>query len=150
MLRRAMYLAVFFPVFVLALLGGELAVAQSPASDEGAYCVYLTEQAKAQSDLLRTPNAVGALTQPDTGLPTQLVGGLTLSLSSVKKAGITLDAAQATYYLGRENVLQADQSQMSAFTESLFAYLQRNAVSADRHFRIPPNQAIEIGIRLGV
>jgi hypothetical protein len=89
-----MYFAVFFPVFVLALLGGELAVAQSPASDEGAYCAYLTEQAKAQSDLLRTPNAVGALTQPDTGLPTQLVGGLTLSLSSVKKAGITLDAAR--------------------------------------------------------
>jgi len=85
-------------VLPLALMFcGEIAAAQTSqnsGADEATYCAYLTEQAKAQSDLLRTPNAVGAFTQPDTGLPTQLVGGLTLSLSSVKKAGITLDAAR--------------------------------------------------------
>lgn len=65
------------------------------AADENvAYCNYLTEQAKAQSDLLRTPNVLGAFTQPETGLPTQLVGGGSLSLSSVKKAGLTLEVAR--------------------------------------------------------
>lgn len=90
---RIVNLALLFAQLTL----GNIAIAQTaqlPATDEGAYCTYLTEQAKAQSDLLRTPNAVGAFTQPDTGLPTQLVGGLTLSLSSIKKAGITLDAAR--------------------------------------------------------
>jgi len=84
-------------VYLALLTLGNMAMAQTsqlPATDEAAYCTYLAEQAKAQSDLLRTPNAVGAFTQPDTGLPTQLVGGLTLSLSSVKKAGITVDAAR--------------------------------------------------------
>jgi hypothetical protein len=70
------------------------AIAQNPSADQQAYCSYLTEQALAQSDLLRTPSGVAAFTQPDTGLPTQLVAGATLSLSSVKKAGITLDAAR--------------------------------------------------------
>jgi hypothetical protein len=95
-------------VIYLALLTlGNIAMAQIPqlpATDEGAYCTYLTEQAKAQSDLLRTPNAVGAFTQPDTGLPTQLVGGLTLSLSSVKKAGITLDAARKNCELYQSSI----------------------------------------------
>jgi len=62
--------------------------------ENAAYCNYLTEQAKAQSDLLRTPSAIGAFTQPETGLPTQLVGGGSLSLSNVKKAGLTLEVAR--------------------------------------------------------
>lgn len=62
--------------------------------DPQAYCIYLTEQALAQSDLLKTPKALGAFTQPETGLPTQLVVGASLSLSDYKKAGITLDVAR--------------------------------------------------------
>jgi hypothetical protein len=66
----------------------------NPGAEQQDYCAYLTEQAQAQSDLLRTPAGLAAFTQPDTGLPTQIVAGATLSLSSVKKAGITLDAAR--------------------------------------------------------
>jgi hypothetical protein len=79
---------------ILILSISPFATAQNPAAEQQAYCSYLTEQAQAQSDLLRTPNGVASFTQPDTGLPTQLVAGATLSLSSVKKAGITLDAAR--------------------------------------------------------
>jgi hypothetical protein len=70
------------------------AAAQSVQSDQQAYCAYLTEQAKAQTDFLRTPTALGSFTQPDTGLPQQLVAGAQLSLSNLKKAGITLDVAR--------------------------------------------------------
>jgi hypothetical protein len=66
----------------------------NPNTEQQDYCVYLTEQAQAQGDLLRTPAGLAAFTQPDTGLPTQVVAGATLSLSSVKKAGITLDVAR--------------------------------------------------------
>src|SRR5579863_10108583 len=70
------------------------AAAQTVQTDQQAYCVYLTEQAKAQTDFLRGPTALGSFTQPDTGLPQQLVGGAQLSLSNLKKAGITLDVAR--------------------------------------------------------
>jgi hypothetical protein len=62
--------------------------------DPQSYCTYLTELALAQSDLLKTPKALSAFTQPETGLPTQLVVGASLSLSDYKKAGVTLDVAR--------------------------------------------------------
>lgn len=79
---------------VLLLSIATLAGAQDMNADAKAYCVYLDEQAKAQSDFLRTPDALAGFTQPDTGLPMQLVAGAQLSLSNLKKAGITLDAAR--------------------------------------------------------
>jgi KUP system potassium uptake protein len=57
---------------------------------------------------------------------------------------------ETTYYLGRESVQGGQKGTMGAFAESLFSYLQRNAVAADRHFHIPPRQVIEIGIQLDV
>jgi hypothetical protein len=62
--------------------------------DQQAYCKYVNEQAAAQHDLLLTPNAVAGLTQPNTGLPTQLVWGVSGSLSNIRKAGLTVDAAR--------------------------------------------------------
>jgi hypothetical protein len=83
-----------FSILALLPLFAASALAQNVQADQQAYCAYLSEQAKAQSDLLRTPGAVAGFTQPETGLPTQLVAGATLSLSSLKKAGITVDAAR--------------------------------------------------------
>ncbi len=64
------------------------------ATEQQAYCDYVTEQATAQRDLLLAPKAVAGLTQPETGLPTQLVWGLSSSLSDIRKAGLTMDAAR--------------------------------------------------------
>jgi hypothetical protein len=64
------------------------------AIDQLAYCSYVTEQAQAQRDLLRTPIASAGMTQPETGLPLQLVAGASVGLSSVRKAGLTMDAAR--------------------------------------------------------
>ena len=50
----------------------------------------------AQRDLLRTPTASAGFTQPEEGLPMQLVAGASLALSEWKKAGLTMD-------LGRRN-----------------------------------------------
>jgi len=62
--------------------------------DQMAYCSYVMEQAEAQRDLLRTPIAAAGMTQPETGLPLQLVGGASLGLSDLRKAGLTMDAAR--------------------------------------------------------
>ena len=81
-------------VLISLPLISSFAAAQSIQADQQAYCTYLAEQAKAQSDFLRTPSGLAGFTQPETGLPTQLVAGARLSLSDLRKAGITLDAAR--------------------------------------------------------
>jgi hypothetical protein len=78
----------------IATLAAAQNVAQTFEADQKAYCAYLTEQAKAQRDFLHSPNALAGFTQPETGLPMQLVVGAQLSLSNLKKAGITIDAAR--------------------------------------------------------
>jgi hypothetical protein len=80
-------------VFVAALIFPAQIRAQNP-QDAATYCTYLLEQAQAQRDLLRTPTASAGLTQPETGLPTQVVGGASLGLADVKKAALTMDAAR--------------------------------------------------------
>ncbi|HMD16355.1 MAG TPA: hypothetical protein VKH18_06780 [Terriglobales bacterium] len=67
---------------------------QDKDKDQQAYCRYVTEQASAQRDLLLAPNAVVGVTQPNTGLPMQLVWGVSGSLSSMRKAGLTMNAAR--------------------------------------------------------
>jgi hypothetical protein len=91
MLRRISNSAI---LVLLLLSASTLAAAQNIQADQQAYCAYLVEQARAQSDFLRSPNALAGFTQPETGLPSQLVAGAQLSLSNLKKAGITLDAAR--------------------------------------------------------
>ena len=63
-------------------------------NDSLGYCSYVMEQAQAQRDLLRTPAAFGGFTQPETGLPLQLIGGASLGLSAFRKSGLTMDAAR--------------------------------------------------------
>jgi KUP system potassium uptake protein len=67
---------------------------------------------------------------------------------AASRLGLSIDPADTTYYLGRESVQAGAKGAMGTFAESLFSYLQRNAVTADRHFHIPPRQVIEIGIQL--
>jgi hypothetical protein len=69
------------------------AVGQNQA-DQLAYCSYVMQQAEGQRDFLRTPVAFGGFTQPETGLPLQLVGGASLGLSAFRKAGLTMAVAR--------------------------------------------------------
>jgi len=78
--------------------GGSAASATSNA-DQQAYCTYVTEQALAQRDLLRTPTATAGFTQPDNGLPIQLVGGATIGLAAIRKASLTMDVARTNCQL---------------------------------------------------
>lgn len=63
-------------------------------NDQLAYCSYVMEQAEAQRDLLRSPLAFGGFTQPETGLPMQVIGGASLGLSALRKASLTMSAAR--------------------------------------------------------
>jgi hypothetical protein len=81
-----------FAGFTLAVL--LIPVAFAGDEDQQAFCKYVGQQAAAERDLLLTPNALAGATQPNTGLPMQLVWGISGSLSNVRKAGLTMDAAR--------------------------------------------------------
>jgi hypothetical protein len=91
-LKPQHFLAPFVAILALAML--LIPAARAGDEDQQAYCKYVTQQAAAQRDLLRTPDAVAGLTQPNTGLPTQIVWGVTGSLSNVRKGALTMDAAR--------------------------------------------------------
>jgi hypothetical protein len=71
------------------------------SQDSNAFCTYQMEQAEAQRNLLRTPTAAGGLTQSETGLPTQMVGGASLGVADVKKAALTMEVARRNCALYR-------------------------------------------------
>jgi hypothetical protein len=83
-----------FGIALLLIPAAFAADGKDANEDQQAYCRYVTEQASAQRDLLLAPNAVAGVTQPNTGLPMQLVWGVSGSLSSMRKAGLTMNAAR--------------------------------------------------------
>jgi hypothetical protein len=91
-LKPRNFLAPLAAIFAIAVF--LIPAARAGDEDQLAYCKYVTEQAAAQRDLLRTPDAVAGFTQPNTGLPTQVVWGLSGSLSNVRKGTLTMDAAR--------------------------------------------------------
>jgi KUP system potassium uptake protein len=64
------------------------------------------------------------------------------------QAGLPVDLTDATYYLGRETFIAGKGGKMGVFSESLFAFLARNARSATSWFGIPPDQVVELGMQI--
>lgn len=75
------------PGFATNLFGADV-------KEQLAYCSYVMEQAQAQRDLLRTPVGALGMTQPETGLPLQVVAGASLGLADLRKSGLTMEAAR--------------------------------------------------------
>jgi hypothetical protein len=81
--------ALILTAFLLVPAG---AFAQSEAA--ASYCNYVTEQAAAQRDLLRSPSLLAGPTQPSTGTPPQLVFGISDSLSDIEKSRLVMKVAK--------------------------------------------------------
>jgi hypothetical protein len=80
--------------FMLAVLCIAVPARAADPTEQMAYCSYVMEQALAQRDLLRTPVASAGMTQPEEGLPMQLVAGASVGLSEIRKASLTMDVAR--------------------------------------------------------
>jgi hypothetical protein len=96
-LPRRVFWRSFSVSLMTVLLLVSIGFADNPTTqlnDSQAYCRYITEQAAAQKYLLLVPDAIAGVTQPNTGLPTQLVWGLSGSVSNMRKAGLAMDAAR--------------------------------------------------------
>ena len=62
---------------------------------------------------------------------------------------VGFDALTASYFLGRETlIVTSRESGMATWREKLFASMMRNAESAARFFRLPPNRVVELGAQI--
>ncbi len=67
---------------------------------------------------------------------------------AVRRKALDIDLDEVTYYLARERILAKRGGEMGVVLEGFFGFLQRNAVNADKYFRIPPSQVIEVGVQI--
>jgi KUP system potassium uptake protein len=66
-----------------------------------------------------------------------------------RERGVNLPPMDTTYFLGRETlVITARVSGMATWREKIFASMMRNAESAARFFRLPPNRVVELGAQI--
>jgi len=69
-------------------------------------------------------------------------------LEKVQSDRFPIDLSQVSYFLGREQLIPTGGSGMGRWREALFAYLSRNAQSANTYFRVPPNRVVELGAQV--
>jgi len=67
---------------------------------------------------------------------------------AVRRRVIDAVLDDVTYYLARERVLATKGGVLGHVFESLFGFLTRNAVNADRYFRIPHPSVVEVGAQI--
>jgi KUP system potassium uptake protein len=82
---------------------------------------------------------VGFMETPN--VPTILTDALT-------RFEMQADFSHITYYVGRETFLATGRGKMGRWSESLFAFLSRNAQPATLYFGIPPDQVVELGTQI--
>jgi len=66
-----------------------------------------------------------------------------------KEWKVAIPPMDTTYFLGRETlIITSRPSGMAMWREKLFASMMRNAESAARFFRLPPNRVVELGAQI--
>jgi KUP system potassium uptake protein len=75
--------------------------------------------------------------------------GLRLACEQGKLPGI--DLTDITYYIGRETIIPStDVAGMALWSETVFAFLQRNAERSAAFFGVPPRQVVEFGTEIEI
>jgi KUP system potassium uptake protein len=70
-------------------------------------------------------------------------------LRRCRARGLETDAADTSFYLGRETIIpKRSREGMAHWRKHLFRFLSRNSRSATDFFSIPPNRVVEIGAQI--
>ena len=69
-------------------------------------------------------------------------------LRQAEPAGLQVNPAGASFFLGRETLLTTGPARMWRWRKALFSFLSRNARSATAFFGIPPNRVLELGTQI--
>ncbi len=71
-------------------------------------------------------------------------------LETLREAGVAFEPMQASYFLGREQLVAAVVPKMAQWRQWIFSALSRNAVPATEFFRIPSDRVVELGVRVAI
>ena len=71
-------------------------------------------------------------------------------LTLAREQGLDIDFEKATFYLGRESLILGARPGMARWRANLFMFMSRNSADAGSFFGLPPEQVMEIGIRLEI
>ena len=66
------------------------------------------------------------------------------------EGAIRFETMQASYFLGRETIVQAAVPKMWQWQQWLFRLMSRNSVPATEFFRIPSDRVVELGVRVAI
>jgi KUP system potassium uptake protein len=65
-----------------------------------------------------------------------------------RQHGLPIDPARVTVYVGRASFVASSAGEMGRVGEGIFAFIARNARPLTDHFGIPPQQVVELGLRV--
>ncbi len=71
-------------------------------------------------------------------------------LETLREVGVAFEPMQASYFLGREQLVAAVVPKMPQWRQWIFSLLSRNAVPATEFFRIPSDRVVELGVRVAI
>jgi KUP system potassium uptake protein len=110
--------------------------ADSPVVEQGSRSTLL----KVAPGIWQVKLTFGFVEEPD--VPT--------ALANVDLDGAPIDTGSATYFLGRETVVDTPHKSMNNFQERVFVMQNRTAASAARFFGLPSNQVFEVGTTIEI
>ena len=64
------------------------------------------------------------------------------------KYGLTIDAMDTSYFIGKESLIASNKTGMSIWRKKIFIGLFRTAETITNQFKLPPNRVIELGSQL--
>jgi KUP system potassium uptake protein len=72
------------------------------------------------------------------------------AMEDARRFGLALDLNSATFFIGRETLVQAEHSELSRWRNWLYRNMARNAMSAARYYSLPPNRVVELGTQITI
>jgi KUP system potassium uptake protein len=66
------------------------------------------------------------------------------------REGFTAEPMTTSYFFGRDKFISRAAAGLGRWRESIFIFLQRNAISAADFFRIPTNRTVELGTQIEI
>jgi KUP system potassium uptake protein len=72
------------------------------------------------------------------------------AMEDARRFGLALDLNSATFFIGRETLVQAEHSELPSWRNWLYRNMARNAMSAARYYNLPPNRVVELGTQITI
>jgi len=72
------------------------------------------------------------------------------ALEDARRHGLALDPATTTFFIGRENLVPAEHSELPRWRNWLYRHIASNALAAARFYRLPPNRVVELGTQITI